>query len=156
GFPSVGIGDARYWDGGVVSNTPLLYVLDERPRRNVLVFQVDLWSAKGKLPEDILGVQERVKDITYSSRTRLNRNTFEYAQMLRNNIHSLLQKLPPALLKEPEVQVLREEACPALINIIHLIYQTKNFERDSRDYEFSETAMRSHWKAGFEDARRTL
>jgi NTE family protein len=156
GFPWVEIDGVRYWDGGVVSNTPLLAVLDERPRHNMLVFQVDLWSARGKLPEDILAVNERIKDITYSSRTRLNTDTFEYEQSLRNNIQSLLEKLPKALQNEPEVAILREAACPALINIIHLIYQTKNFERDSRDYEFSEVSMTEHWQAGREDATRTL
>lgn len=156
GFPWIEIEGVRYWDGGVVSNTPLLAVLDERPRKNLLVFQVDLWSARGKVPEDILAVNERIKDITYSSRTRFNTDMFEYEQSLRNNIHSLLGKLPKALLDEPEVAVLREAACPALINIIHLIYQTKNFERDSRDYEFSELSMTQHWNAGREDAARTM
>lgn len=156
GFPSVKIHGKHYWDGGVVSNTPLQYVLEERPRRNALVFQVDLWSARGKVPRDIAGVEERRKDIAYSSRTRLNTDAFKYAQCLRNNIHSLLEKLPESLRGEPEVAFLREEACPALINIIHLIYRQKNYERDSKDYEFSDLTMREHWRSGHDDTVRTL
>jgi NTE family protein len=156
GFPAVEIEGEFYWDGGVVSNTPLQYVLEERPRRNLLVFQVDLWSAKGEMPRDIAEVHERQKDIAYSSRTRSNTDSFEYQQRLRNNIHSLLEKLPEELRHAPEVTVLREEACPALINIIHLIYRQKNFERDSKDYEFSQLTMRDHWESGRSDTEKTL
>jgi NTE family protein len=156
GFPAVEIDGQHYWDGGVVSNTPLQYVLEERPRRNMLVFQVDLWSAKGKLPRDIAGADERRKDIVYSSRTRLNTDAFKYQQMLRNNVYSLLEKLPESLRSEPEVAILREAACPALINIIHLVYQQKMYEQNSKDYEFSDLTMRQHWRAGHEDTMQTL
>jgi NTE family protein len=156
GFPAVEIDGQHYWDGGVVSNTPLQYVLEERPRRNMLVFQVDLWTAKGKMPRDLLGSDERRKDIAYSSRTRLNTDAFKYEQKLRNNIHSLLEKLPPSLHSEPEFEILRQEACPARTNIIHLVYQQKMFERDSKDYEFSELTMHQHWHSGHDDTTRTL
>jgi NTE family protein len=156
GFPYITIGDRHYWDGGVLSNTPLWQVLEERPRRNMLIFQVDLWSARGKLPEDMTSVQERVKDITYSSRTRFNTDHFCEIQRLRGTLHRLLDKLPDGLLEEPDVAALRAVACPARINVIHLIYQAKNFERDTRDYEFSQLAMREHWHAGHWDTTRTL
>jgi NTE family protein len=156
GFPYITVGDKHYWDGGVLSNTPLWQVLEERPRRNLLIFQVDLWSARGKLPEDMTTVQERIKDITYSSRTRFNTDHFCEIQRLRGSLHRLLEKLPDALQGDPEVAALREIASPARINIIHLIYQAKNFERDSRDYEFSQLTMRDHWRAGHWDTARTL
>jgi NTE family protein len=156
GFPAIEIDGEWYWDGGVVSNTPLQYVLDDKPRRDTLVFQVDLWSAKGAEPRDIAEVLERRKDITYSSRTRLNTDTLEYEQKLRNNIHSLLDKLPASLRDAPEVAFLRAEACPALINIIHLIYRQKSYERGCKDYEFSALTMREHWRAGHEDTAKTL
>jgi NTE family protein len=156
GFPYVTIGDNHYWDAGVISNTPLCQVLDEVPRRNMLIFQVDLWSARGKLPEDIVSVNERVKDLTYSSKTRLNTDHLCGLQQLRGNLYRLLEKLPESLRDDPEVAALREVACPARINVIHLIYQAKNFERDSRDYEFSALTMREHWRSGRQDTMRTL
>ncbi len=156
GFPAVEIDGQHYWDGGVVSNTPLQYVLEERPRRNMLVFQVDLWSAKGKMPRDIAGADERRKDIAYSSRTRLNTDAFKYEQKLRNNIHSLLEKLPESLRLEPEYDILREAACPALTNIIHLVYKQKMYEQDSKDYEFSDLTMHQHWRSGYDDTAQTL
>jgi NTE family protein len=156
GFPAIEIEGEPYWDGGVVSNTPLQYVLDAERRQNTLVFQVDLWCARGDAPRDIVGVMERRKDITYSSRTRLNTDVAAYQQKLRNNIASLLEKLPADLRNEPEVAILREAATPALVNIIHLIYHRKNYEGDSRDYEFSDLTMREHWKSGRRDTAATL
>ena len=53
-FAPVVIGKEAYWDGGIVSNTPLQYVLDERATSEpLLVFQVDLFSARGPIPEDL-------------------------------------------------------------------------------------------------------
>lgn len=159
GFPAIEIDGESYWDGGVVSNTPLDYLLDQECRtaqRKMLVFQVDLWSARGEVPRDILDVMERRKDIAFSSRTRLNTDVAAARQKLLNNLASLLDKLPPALRDEPETAILRQEATPALINIIHLVYRRKNYEGGNRDYEFSDLTMREHWQRGREDAAATL
>ena len=50
GFPPVEIEGELYWDGGIVSNTPLQWVLDSHPREDTLAFQVDLWNARGEIP----------------------------------------------------------------------------------------------------------
>ena len=71
GFPSVEIDGEHYWDGGVVSNTPLAQVVGAENMRDTLAFQVDLWPARGGLPTSLEEVAERQKDIQYSSRTRL-------------------------------------------------------------------------------------
>ena len=78
-LPMVKIGTDHFWDGGIVSNTPLQHLLDQDDRLNSLVFQVDLFSARGALPRDIQEVMARHKDIVYSSRTRYN--TDVYRQM---------------------------------------------------------------------------
>jgi NTE family protein len=156
GFAAIEIDGEPYWDGGLVSNTPLYHVLEDHPRRSTLVFQVDLWSATGEMPADMPGVLERQKEIGYSSRTRFNTDALEYVQAMRNNIAQLLEKLPANLAKEPEVLALREVASPALINIVHLIYRRKIYERDSKDYEFSHISMQDHWQSGREDTQATL
>jgi NTE family protein len=69
-FPMVKIGTDYYWDGGIVSNTPLQHLLEQEDRVNSLVFQVDLFSSRGALPRDMGDVLGRHKDIMYSSRTR--------------------------------------------------------------------------------------
>lgn len=156
GFAAVEVDGEFYWDGGLVSNTPLFNVLEETPRRNSLVFQVDLWSALGILPKTMAGVLERQKDITYSSRTRQNTDAERTTQGLRNALARVLDKLPKEMDNDPDVIHLRRNACPALINIVHLIYQRKRHELDNKDYEFSHRTMRSHWDCGREDTLAAL
>jgi len=94
GFPAVEIDGEFYWDGGLVSNTPLYYVLTAKPRRDTLIFQIDLWSASGELPTDLLQVAVRQKDIQYSSRTRLVTTTMQEEQNYRRLLHEALAWVP--------------------------------------------------------------
>ncbi|HXV25877.1 MAG TPA: patatin-like phospholipase family protein [Alphaproteobacteria bacterium] len=156
GFPPVEIEGEFYWDGGVVSNTPLQYVLDFEPRMDTLVFQIDVWSARGPVPNTLGEVIERQKDIGYSSRTRYNTDQVARMQKLRNALSRFLAKLPESLAAEPEVEELRRYSCRAIMNIIHLIYDDKAYEIFSKDYEFSRASMREHWHAGYADTAETL
>jgi NTE family protein len=156
GFPAIEIEGERYWDGGIVSNTPLQWVVDTMPRRDTLAFQVDLWSARGEFPHDILEVLTREKEIRYSSRTRAGTDQFKYAQRLRHALASLLERLPEHLKNTPEARLLGSVAEHKVYNIVHLIYRAKNYEGHSKDFEFSGFSMEEHWRAGYHDARRTL
>jgi NTE family protein len=156
GFPAVEIDGEYYWDGGMVSNTPLSRVLSSEPRRDTLTFQVDLWSAKGRLPYDLMEVASRQKDIQYSSRTRAITNHMLQMQKMRQALQQLMDKLPKAARNDPEVQAIADLVGHRAYNIIHLIYQSKSFEGHSKDYEFGLGAMREHWQSGLEDIRRTL
>jgi len=156
GFPAVEIDGEPYWDGGLVSNTPLRYMLETLPRYDTLAFQVDLFSARGEVPDNLDAVAEREKDIRYSSRTRMGVETFRYAHNLRRNISLLLAKLPDALKNEPEVEFLKRAACQTTMDIVELIYRPETTQGPSKDYEFFRATMERHWKQGFEDARTTL
>ena len=156
GFPAVEIDGRYYWDGGLLSNTPLIEVLTHPPRRDTLAFQVDLWSSKGPLPKNVFDVAERQKDIQYSSRTRQATDVSLEIQKLRRTVRALLQKLPEDLDTDPEVQAAKEMACSKVHNVIHLIYHDKAFEAYHKDYEFSRLTMREHWESGLDDIRRTL
>jgi NTE family protein len=156
GFPPVEIDGEYYWDGGLVSNTPLQYVLDQVPRPDMLVFQVDLFSARGPLPQSIFDVSEREKDIRYSSRTRLNTDVARHEQALRRATHRLLQRLPPTLQDDPDVALLRNSSCNAAITIVHLIHRRKDYFTQSKDYEFSRHSIEEHWKAGGDDVHCTF
>jgi NTE family protein len=156
GFPAVEIDGEYYWDGGTVSNTPLSRVLSSEPRRDTLTFQVDLWSAKGRLPYDLLEVASRQKDIQYSSRTRAITTHMMQMQKMRQALQQVLAKLPKAARNDPDVKTVADLACHRAYNIVHLIYQSKAFEGHSKDYEFGPEAMREHWQSGLEDIRRTL
>jgi NTE family protein len=156
GFPPVEIDGEYYWDGGLVSNTPLQYVLDEVPRPDMLIFQVDLFSARGPMPHSIFDVSEREKDIRYSSRTRLNTDVARHDQALRRATHRLLAKLPASLRDDPDVNFLRASECDAAVTIVHLIHRRKDYFTQSKDFEFSRTSIREHWKAGGDDLRRSF
>jgi NTE family protein len=156
GFPATEVDGEYYWDGGIVSNTPLQWMLDGRPRVDTLAFQVDLWSAQGELPRDMIEVDVRQKDIRFSSRTRASTDSFRQMQALRRAAAKLLDQMPNELRQSAEAELLAQEADHKVYNIIHLIYRTQTYEGASKDYEFSRRTMEEHWKSGYSDMVRTL
>ena len=156
GFPPTEIEGEYYWDGGLVSNTPLDWVLDSRPGRDTLAFQVDLWSARGEFPRNLIEAETRQKEIRYSSRTRLATNQFKKKQILRRAAAQLLAKIPKELLQTPQAEMLAFEADEKVYNLVQLIYRTRHYEGNSKDYEFSRRTMEEHWQSGYNDAVRTL
>jgi NTE family protein len=145
GFPAIEIEGEHYWDGGLVSNTPLQWVVDSQPRLDTLAFQIDLWSARGDLPHTLAEVSTRKKEIQYSSRTRASTDSFKYVQRLRRATADLLEKLPDHLRHGPEAELLRTAVDRKVYNIVHLIYRARNYEGHSKDYEFSRASMVEHW-----------
>jgi NTE family protein len=156
GFPATEIDGEYYWDGGIVSNTPLQWVLDALPREDTLAFQIDLWSARGDFPRDMIEVDVRMKDIRYSSRTRMGTDQFRKVQSLRRALAKLLAEVRPEVRQTPEAELLAAEADEKVYNIIQMIYRSRSYEGASKDYEFSRRTMDEHWKAGYSDMQRTL
>jgi NTE family protein len=155
-FPAVEIDGEFYWDGGLVSNTPLDWVLGTRRDVNTLIFQVDLWNARGPIPGDLAEVGTRMKDIQYSSRTRAATDLFKTRQKLRAALYELMHQMPPELAHTPEARLLNSDTGPAAYNIVLLIYRSASYESQSKDFEFSRATMEEHWQAGGADARQTL
>jgi NTE family protein len=154
GFPAVEIDGEYYWDGGLVSNTPLTEVLRDCDHKDALVFQVDLWSARGNPPGDFFDVSERAKDIQYSSRTRAITNMMAARQKHARFIKELLAHIPPDLRRtDPLFRLAEEVADGSAINVVHLIYKNKPYEGHYKDYEFSVNTMHGHWESGLEDIR---
>ncbi|THJ52264.1 patatin-like phospholipase family protein [Burkholderia sp. LS-044] len=157
GFPAVEIDGEFYWDGGLVSNTPLTEIIRESQHKDTLVFQLDLWSARGKLPGDFLDVSERTKDIQYSSRTRAITAFMSQNQKHAQMIKALLEHIPEHVrLAHPLLRDAQKTADGSAVNVVHLIYKNKTFEGHYKDYEFSKDTMREHWASGLEDIRRTF
>jgi len=156
GFPAIVIDGEHYWDGGISSNTPLDYVLDAQTDRDLLIFQVDLFSARGRLPATLLEAAEREKDIRYSSRTRMNTDKNRQIHNARKAVRDLIEKLPEELKSDPSVEFLRNAAKENTVTVVHLIYKSKNHETSSKDYDFSHIAMVEHWEAGVRDVYASL
>jgi len=156
GFPSVEIEGEHYWDGGIASNTPLDYVLDAETDRDLLIFQVDLFSARGPLPQTLLEAAEREKDIRFSSRTRMNTDKNREIHNARRAVRDLITKLPDYLKNDPTVEYLCKAAKENTVTVVHLIYRSKNYETSSKDYDFSHLAMVEHWNAGARDVHLSM
>jgi NTE family protein len=156
GFPSVEIEGEQYWDGGISSNTPLDYVLDEDATDDLLIFQVDLFSARGNLPTTLLEAAEREKDIRFSSRTRMNTDKNKQVHNARRALRDLIGKLPEHLKNDPSVEILQKAAKESTVTVVHLIYRSKNYESSSKDYDFSHVGMVEHWGAGARDVHLSM
>lgn len=156
GFPAVEIDGEQYWDGGLVSNTPLQYVLEYVPRRSRLTFQVDVFPSRGALPTTLAEVAEREKDIRFSSRTRAATDMLRNAHDVRHNINALFEMLPEALRATPEAQFLYAYGCVTTMDIVQLIYRPTDPQGEAKDYEFSRLTMEERWAAGRADAAAAL
>ena len=155
-FPPVQIGSDYYWDGGLVSNTPLQHVLDNAASLHLLIFQVDLFSARGTLPRDMDDVLARQKDIQYSSRTRLVTDYFRQKHDRDLLLKRLLAKIPDDQLDAEERALKGRLAHMPEATILEMIYQRAAYETQAKDYEFSAASMREHWNSGYQDTLQTL
>ena len=150
GLPPIEIDGRHYWDGGIVSNTPLAHVVDHQCDDDMLVFQVDLFPAEGPMPRELTDVWSRQKDIQYSSRTRHVTDSYLRSRMEHHAIRRVLDKLPPEMAGDPDVVRLRGMINEGALNIVHLIYRSRAWESGARDFEFSRSTMLDHWMQGME------
>ncbi|HEY9100681.1 patatin-like phospholipase family protein [Chitinimonas sp.] len=152
-FAPVEIDGAYYWDGGIVSNTPLHYVLDNRSDKDRMVLQVDLFSARGDMPTDLLSAMARHKNIMYSSRTRYGSSMLTRLQSLKRAIDNVVKHLPPEMHEHPAVLELMKHASPQQIDLVQLIYRPAVRALPSADYEFSRASVLERWATGAADIR---
>jgi NTE family protein len=156
GFPAVKIDGEHYWDGGIVSNTPLHFVCEQRPLTSALILQVDLFNAAGDLPGNIDEVLERLKDIQYSSKQRFTAARVAELGGLQAALYSLFAKLPDGMKADPDVQKLATLCDNRDWLIGRLINKRLPYASHAKDYEFSRATMLEHWAAGLEDFRKSV
>lgn len=160
GFPAVEIDGEYYWDGGLVSNTPLNEILSHEEHLKQLIFQVDLWNAKGTVPENMMEIDERIKDIQYSSKTRMVTDfmaqKLRYTRLIKELLKIIDDDAKIDKVEELCVNKAREMTEVGVKNVIHLIYHKKTYERGYKDYEFSGSTMQEHWESGLQDIENTF
>jgi NTE family protein len=156
GFPPVEIDGEHYWDGGLVSNTPLDYVTESERESDLLIFQVDLFPAAGPMPRNLLEASEREMDIRYSSRTRMNTDVALRIRHARRLIRRLLAQLPEELQQDAAAEELAKLIHENALTVVHLIYRRAAYEGSSKDYEFSRATMLEHWAEGVEAVKRAM
>ena len=155
-FPPVEIEGEYFWDGGIVSNSPIWYVSEQSPNINALIVQVDLFSARGELPENLDDVQERAKDIQYSSKTRFSLSKMREQNNMRTALGRVLAKLPPDLKNDPDVLKLAPLCKDRQLTLAHLINRRRSNATYMKDYEFSRQTINEGWQAGLEDVRLSV
>jgi NTE family protein len=160
-LPAIQIEGEHYWDGGLVSNTLFQWLVTntrvtEERLPDALVFQVDLWSARGDFPRSMAEVTTRQKEIQYSSRTRAFTDFVKRLHKVESSVAALLEQLPEEFKRSEEAKFLGSMAKRHAYNLVHLIYRSTGYEGDSKDYEFSRLSMADHWRSGYSDTTRTL
>lgn len=156
GFPAVLVDGREYWDGGLVSNTPLRHVVESLDSDAATIFQVDLFSASGSLPRTLAQVANREKDIRYSSRTRAVTDMLRERHDMHLRIRTLAALLPAARRGDARVRQMLAGTADTAITLVHLIHRNKGNETQTRDYEFSRSSMQEHWQAGRADLSHSL
>jgi NTE family protein len=156
GFPPTEIDGEYYWDGAVVSNSPMQFVVDDRPRYSALVFQVDLWDANGEVPLDIPSANLRAMEIHGASRLNITLEQYKKMHKFRHALSRFLDQLPDRCENDPEVKFLAEEARVKVATVVQLKYQSNKYETAGKIFEFSRTGMEEHWRSGYEDTKAAL
>jgi NTE family protein len=155
GFPPVEIEGEYYFDGGIMSNTPLQYAAQDF-KMNALVVQVDLFSGLGELPRNLAQVQERVKDIQFQSKARFSLAQIREVEALRSTLADVIARLPAPLRADPQVKKLEEVSRRGPVSLIHLVNRHDTKSSDFKDYEFSRATVDELWRAGQADVQQVL
>ncbi len=155
-FPAVRIDGELYWDGGIISNTPVEAVFDDNPRKDSLVFAVHLWNPNGPEPDSILKVMNRQKDLQYSSRAGAHIARQRQIHRLRHIIAELAARLPDATREDNFVRELKSYGCLTRMHVVRLLAPQLHGEDHARDIDFSPSGICARWEAGYADTQRVL
>jgi NTE family protein len=156
GFPPVRIDGELYWDGGILSNTPVEVVFDDSPRRDSLVFAVHIWNPHGPEPETIWEVMNRQKDVQYSSRAVSHIQRQRQLHRMRHIIAELTKLVPEDKRRDNKVGDLASYGCLTRMHVVRLLAPALDYEDHSKDIDFSAHGIRRRREAGYEDTMRTL
>ncbi|MFZ2109790.1 MAG: patatin-like phospholipase family protein [Roseiarcus sp.] len=155
-FPPVRIDGELYWDGGILSNTPVEAVFDDNPRRNSLVFSVHLWNSDGAEPRTMGQIINRQKDLQYSSRTVTHIKRQKQIHCLRHIIAELAARLPDVEQAQPDVLRMAAYGCLTRMHVVRLLAPTIQNEDHTKDIDFSRSGIRERREAGYADTCRVL
>jgi NTE family protein len=155
-FPAVRIDGELYWDGGILSNTPVEAVFDDYPRRNSLIFAVHIWNPHGSEPETIWQVMNRQKDVQYSSRAVTHVMRQKQLHRLRHVVSELVRHMPETQRQSDEVRELSEYGCLTRMHVVRLLAPTIDGEDHMKDIDFSSAGIRARWEAGVADTRAVV
>ncbi|HEY1393966.1 MAG TPA: patatin-like phospholipase family protein [Methylibium sp.] len=155
-FPAIRVDGEPYWDGGIYSNTPIEAVLDDKPRRDSVIFSVNVWQPDGQEPESIWQVMGRQKDIQYASRADSHIARQQQIHHLRHVIRELARHLPPKERESAAMKELVSWGCGTTMHVVRLLAPALAGEDHTKDIDFSPTGMRARWHAGYTDTLKVI
>jgi NTE family protein len=158
GFPWTTIGGRHYWDGGLVSNSPLDQVVEVGGLTGKNVYIVNLWLDKRALPRSIPEVLARRDEIFFAEKIRRNIRGWEYIDDYRQLVEEIMASLEPNVAEQikrrPHYIETVGEAGP--LSITRITREPVEGESVSRDYEFSRKTIEQHIAQGYAVAAKTL
>jgi NTE family protein len=155
-FGAVRIDGEPYWDGGIYSNTPIEAVLDDKPRRDSLIFAVNVWHQTGPEPASIWQVMGRQKDIQYASRADSHIARQKQIHHLRHVIRELHKEIPRNRQDHEKVKELASWGCGTIMHVAHLLAPRVDGEDHTKDIDFTSAGVHARRKAGYADTMRMV
>ena len=155
-FPAVRIAGEPYWDGGIYSNTPIEAVLDDKPRRDSVIFTVHMWNPDGPEPESLWQVMGRQKDIQYASRAQSHITRQQQIHHLRHIIREIAKELPEKMRNSPKGKELASWGCGTTMHVARLVASQLDGEDHTKDIDFTPGGIRARWQAGYADTKRMI
>jgi NTE family protein len=155
-FPAVEIDGHHYWDGGILSNTPVEVVFDDNPRRDSIVYAVHIWNSEGAAPQTMSEVENRRKEVLYSSRSATHISRQRQLHRLRHVITELADLLPAEKRADPKIRSLASHGCRTRMHVVRLLAPRLGYEDYSKDLDFSPSGIRQRWEAGYAHTMRAL
>jgi len=156
GFPPVRIDGELYWDGGILSNTPVEVVFDDNPRKSGLVFAVHIWNPHGPEPETMWEVMNRQKDVQYSSRAAAHIKRQRQLHRMRHVIAELTKMVPEEKRRDNRFGEMASYGCLTRMHVVRLLAPALDHEDHSKDIDFSAGGIRRRREAGYSDTMKTL
>ncbi len=155
-FPAIRIDGEPYWDGGIFSNTPVEAVLDDKPRRNAVIFTTNLWNPDGPEPETLWEVMGREKDIQFASRTKSHITRQQQIHHLRHIIRELAQHVPEKAAKTAAVRELASWGCGTLMHVVPLVAPARDGEDQLKDIDFTPSGISTRMQSGLAEGQRVI
>lgn len=152
GFSWTYVDGKPYWDGGVVSNSPLDLVLERCGTDGKQVYMIDLYAGERSLPKNIMEVMTRRDEIVYCERIRSDLRTQELKDSYRSLISNVLDTIDPVekekFMQRPQfIKLMGDGSKP---EITRFIRSAAEGELSSRDYDFSDIAVADNQKRGYQ------
>ncbi|MBI3779585.1 MAG: patatin-like phospholipase family protein [candidate division NC10 bacterium] len=158
GLPWTVIDGKPYWDGGLVSNTPLGPVMERRAGVPMKIYLMHLFPKARPLPTNLPGVLARQKDILYSDKTECDLRSCELKNETLALVHELMAHVDPEAAERirhgGRYQRLIEQGCH--VEITRFAHEGEAFESESKDYDFSRGIIQGHIRHGYEQAHAIL